>query len=244
MAPLTEKGPARGAPGRADLLQRRARRLVVHGGIRELEGVVGAHGADTGSRRRGHRRRERLREGRARDLAPDQGPEMRVPRVLPGQKVHDDKAEASGGPGAVRDRARPHAYRDAAPGGAVARALPRLVRLLGRLPRGHHARRREAGLHPREAQEGKEVAVLAGLGGDALHLPRPRAHDVMRRAFSFENGAFRFLLACARELRQALQAPTHAYYPFGPLIRACPCSDRPYAGSFVLPTLRSRACDA
>ncbi len=36
-------------------------------------------------------------------------------------------------------------------------------------------RRREEGLHPREAQEGEDVAVLAGLGGDALHLPRSRA---------------------------------------------------------------------
>ncbi len=89
-------------------------------------------------------------------------------------KVHDDEAEAPGGAGAVPDRARPHAHRDAAPGGAVARALPRLVRLLGRLPRGHHARRREEGLHPREAQAGEEVAVVAGLGGDAVHLPRPR----------------------------------------------------------------------
>ncbi len=48
-ASFSSTGSARGAPGRADLLQRRARRLVVHGGIRELEGVVGAHGADTGS---------------------------------------------------------------------------------------------------------------------------------------------------------------------------------------------------
>ena len=49
--PFRRRDLARGAPGRADLLQRRARRLVVHGGIRELEGVVGAHGADTGARR-------------------------------------------------------------------------------------------------------------------------------------------------------------------------------------------------
>ena len=34
--PFRRRDLARGAPGRADLLQRRARRLVVHGGIREL----------------------------------------------------------------------------------------------------------------------------------------------------------------------------------------------------------------
>ena len=73
--PLRRRDLARGTPGRADLLQRGSGGLVVHGAIRELEGVVGAHGADTGARRRGHRRRQRLRQGRARGLAPDQGAE-------------------------------------------------------------------------------------------------------------------------------------------------------------------------
>ena len=107
--PLRRRDLARGTPGRADLLQRGSDGLVVHGAIRELEGVVGAHEADTGARRRGRRRRQRLRQGRARGLAPDQGAEMPVPRVRPGQEVHDDEAEAPGRTGAVPDRPRPHA---------------------------------------------------------------------------------------------------------------------------------------
>ena len=75
------------------------------------------------------------------------------------------------------DRPRPHAHQDAAPGGAVARALSRLVRLLVGLPGGHHARRRKEGVYAREAQEGEEVALVAGLRGNAVHLPRPRAHE-------------------------------------------------------------------
>ena len=64
--------------------------------------------------------------------------------------------------------------RDAAPGGALGRALPRLVRVLGRLPGGQDRGGRQEGLHPREAEAGALVAVVAGVGGDAVHLPRPR----------------------------------------------------------------------
>lgn len=64
--------------------------------------------------------------------------------------------------------------RDAAPGRALGRALPRLVRVLGRLPGGQDRGGRQEGLHPREAEAGALVAVVAGVGGDAVHLPRPR----------------------------------------------------------------------
>lgn len=128
------------------------------------------------SRRRGgrHRRRERVRQGRARDLAAHQGPEVHLPRLLAGQALHDDAAEATGGARALPHRARPHGHRDAAPGGALGRALPRLVRVLGRLPGGQDRGGRQEGLHPREAEAGALVAVVAGVGGDAVHLPRPR----------------------------------------------------------------------
>ena len=56
------------------MLQRREGGLLVHGEVGELEGVVGPHGADPGARRGRHRRRERVRQGRARDLAAHQGP--------------------------------------------------------------------------------------------------------------------------------------------------------------------------
>lgn len=125
----------------AHLLQRREGGLLVHGEVGELEGVVGPHGADSGARGGRHRRRERVRQGRA--------------RALP-------------------HRVRPHGHRDAAPGRALGRALPRLVRVLGRLPGGQDRGGRQEGLHPREAEAGALVAVVAGVGGDAVHPPRPR----------------------------------------------------------------------
>ena len=72
------------------MLQRREGGLLVHGQVGELEGVVGPHGADPGARRGRHRRRERVRQGRARDLAAHQGPEVHLPRLLAGQTLHDD----------------------------------------------------------------------------------------------------------------------------------------------------------
>ena len=164
---LRRRDLGRARPRGAHMLQRRAGGLLVHGEVGELEGVVGPHVADPGARGGRHRRRERVRQGRARDLAAHQGPEVRLPRLLAGQALHDDAAEAPGG-------ARPHGHRDAAPGRALGRALPRLVRVLGRLPGGQDRGGRQEGLHPREAEAGALVAVVAGVGGDAVHLPRPR----------------------------------------------------------------------
>ena len=53
------------------------------------------------------------------------------------------------------------------------RALPAVVRVLGRLPRGRLVRRRETCVHSREAQESPRVALAARLVGDPLHLPGP-----------------------------------------------------------------------
>lgn len=88
------------------------------------------------TRRGRHRWRERVRQGRARDLAAHQGPEVHLPCLLAGQALHDDTAEAPGGARALRHRARPHGHRGAEPGRALGRAPHRLMRLLGRLPRG------------------------------------------------------------------------------------------------------------
>lgn len=49
------------APRPPDLLQPRARGLVVHGRVGEREGLVGADGARAGARRGGGGRRQRLR---------------------------------------------------------------------------------------------------------------------------------------------------------------------------------------
>ncbi len=62
-------------------------------------GVVGAHGADTGARRRGHRRRQRLRQGRARGLAPTKVQRRLFPRVRPGQRGVRRRGRSPGGPG-------------------------------------------------------------------------------------------------------------------------------------------------
>ena len=95
-------------PRRAHMLQRREGGLLVHGEVGELEGVVGPHGADPGARGGRHRRRERVRQGRARDLAAHQGPEVHLPRLLTGQALRDDAAEAPGGARALPHRSRPH----------------------------------------------------------------------------------------------------------------------------------------
>ena len=44
---------------------------------------------------------------------------MHLPRLLAGQALHDDAAEAPGGARALPHRARPHGHRDAAPGRAL-----------------------------------------------------------------------------------------------------------------------------
>ena len=50
----------------------------------------------------------RVRQDRARDLAAHQGPEVHLPRLLAGQALHDDAAEAPDGARALPHRARPH----------------------------------------------------------------------------------------------------------------------------------------
>lgn len=97
-------------PRRAHMLQRREGGLLVHGEVGELEGVVRPHGADPGARRGRHRRRDRVRQGRSRDLAAHQGPEVHLPRLLAGQALHDDAAEAPSGARALPHRARPHEH--------------------------------------------------------------------------------------------------------------------------------------
>ena len=154
---------------------RRARAVLVHGAVRDLEGLGGAALADPGALRRGHGRRERLRAGRARHLAGDAGPALRVPRVLPGEALHDLAPAPAGRRRALRARKGAPARREPTPGRVVVRALHAVVRVLGRLPRGEERRRREARLHAREAQEGEVVALEARQPGDPIHLPRSRA---------------------------------------------------------------------
>lgn len=105
-------------PCGAYMLQRREDGLLVHGKVGELEGVVDSHGSDPGTRGGLHRRLERVRQGHARDLAAHQSPEVHLPRLLEGQALHDNAAEAPGGARALRHRVRPHGHRHAESGRA------------------------------------------------------------------------------------------------------------------------------
>lgn len=105
-------------PCGAHMLQRREDGLLVHGKVGELEGVVDSHGSDPDTRGGLHRRLERVRQGHARDLAAHQSPEVHLPRLLEGQALHDNAAEAPGGARALRHRVRPHGHRHAKSGRA------------------------------------------------------------------------------------------------------------------------------
>lgn len=72
--------------------------------LREQPGVVGADVAHRGARGGRLRRRGRLRQGPQGDVARDEAPEVRLPRLLAGEALHHDEAEDGGGPGALRAR--------------------------------------------------------------------------------------------------------------------------------------------
>ena len=182
----TDSGQIQGAPRRvrrrdiprqgrrrARRLQRRPRALLVPRQSRDVEGLEGAALQDSAAGHGGNGRRQRVRQGRGRALARDQGPEMPVPRVLPGEEVHDEPPEAAGGQGAVRPCAGPDGRRRPPPGGALGGEVRGMVRLLGRLPRGEERGRRPHGVHPREAQEGAARPELAAVKRAALRVPRP-----------------------------------------------------------------------
>ena len=105
--PLRGRDLAGARPRRAHLPQRRARRLLVHGAIGDVARLVRPHGPDPRPGRRRRRRRDGLRERRAAQLAGHEGPEVRVPRVLPGQEVHDLAPQAAGRGRALRARGGP-----------------------------------------------------------------------------------------------------------------------------------------
>lgn len=92
-------------------------------------------------------------------------PSWRRSSLLAGQALHDDAAEAPGGVRALPHRVRPHGYRDAAPGRALGRALPRLVRVLGRLPGGQdRGGGRRACTHERLMRARSSLSSLVSAG--------------------------------------------------------------------------------
>lgn len=158
---------------RARRLQRRPRALLVPRQSRDVEGLEGAALQDSAAGHGGNGRRQRVRQGRSRALARDQGPEVSVPRVLPGEEVYDEPPEAAGGQGAVRPCAGSDGRRRPPPGGALGGEVRGMVRLLGRPPRGEERGRRPHGVHPRETQEGAARPELAAVKRAALRVPRP-----------------------------------------------------------------------
>lgn len=93
---LRRRDLARARPRRPHLPQRRARRLLVHGALGDVEGAVGADGPNPRPGRRRLRRRDGIRQRGAAQLAGNARPEVRLPRVLPGQEVHDLAPKAPG----------------------------------------------------------------------------------------------------------------------------------------------------
>ena len=111
------------------------------------------------SRHGGLRRRGRVRQGGRGRMAAHQGPEVPVPRVLPGQEADDDPTQAPGGRRALRAGEGAPAYRDPAPGRMVGRAPPAVVRLPVGLPGAEEPRRRPARLRARApAQSASGIA--------------------------------------------------------------------------------------
>lgn len=139
----------------AHSLQRRARAVVAPRARRDDRRVALAALAHRPARHGGHRRRQRLRLGGRGRMAEDEGPEMRVPRVLPGQEAYDVEAQAAGGRRALRAGQGVAACGDAPAGRLVGRALHAVVRVLVRLPRAEKPGRRPHGLHPPQAARGE-----------------------------------------------------------------------------------------
>lgn len=136
-APRRVRGRDMGDPerGGADRLHGAPRSLLAPRARRDERRVEVAAVESGAARRRRHRRRQQVRQGRRGRIAPHQGAEVRLPRVLPGQALHDNQAKAPGGRRAVRVGKGATPYRDARPGEMVGRALLRAVGVLARLPR-------------------------------------------------------------------------------------------------------------
>ena len=86
-APRRHMAGARG--GGAGGKEPRARARLAAGPQRVLRGMGGADGAGARARHGRHRRRHGLRQGRQGRVSRNQDPEVHVPRVLPGQAIHD-----------------------------------------------------------------------------------------------------------------------------------------------------------
>ena len=174
---LRRRDPPRQEGRRADSLRRRARPGLAPVPLREQPGVVGADVAHRGARGGRLRRRGRIRQGPQGDVARDEAPEVRLPRLLAGEPLHHDEAEDGGGPGALRARQGAPWHHHPQGGGRVGRGAARLVGALGRAPRRDDpGRGRQGGSGPREAREGEALSGPPRQRRRPLHLPGPRSH--------------------------------------------------------------------
>ena len=157
----------------ADSLQRRVRAVVAPCPLGDEARLAVAALPYRPARHGRDGRRQRLRRGCFRGMAPLKGAEMYVSCVLPGQALHDVPPETAGGHRALRLGMRSAARSGPRAGAAVVRAVRRMVRVLVGLPRGAQRRRRPHVVHPREAAQGKAQPRLAAELRDAVRLPRP-----------------------------------------------------------------------
>ena len=102
-APRRVRGRAMGGPGRggADRLHGAPRPLLAPRARRDERRVEVAALEGGAARRRRHRRRQRIRQGRRGRMAPHQGAEVRLSRVLPGQAQFCARALGNEGPASV-----------------------------------------------------------------------------------------------------------------------------------------------
>lgn len=102
---------------------------------------------------------------------------MRLPRVLPSEKVHHLATQAAGRHRALRDREGSPVRGKPQVGRALGGALRSTVRVPGRLPGRERPHRRAPRLRARASEKGQKVARDAPERGHAVHLPRHEAHD-------------------------------------------------------------------
>ena len=136
--PRRRHPPVQGG-GRARGAERRARALMASGQVRDLARLREAAPRHRPSRDGRHRRRAGVRQGGEGGVARHPGPKMPLPRVLPGEALHDLQAEAPGGSGALLPGQGPAACGEPPPGGALDGEVHGMVRVLVRLPRGEDA---------------------------------------------------------------------------------------------------------
>ena len=196
------------AGGGAGGKEPRARACLAAGPQRVLRGLGGADGARPRARHGSHRRRRRLRQGSKGRMAPHKAAEVHIPRVLPGQKVHHEPAEAPMRPGALRHRAQTAEGLRRRVSRGMAGLVRRMACEVGAVPGGIPHRGRQEEIRAQEAPNGQKRPGRPSQVRSAVHVRRDAA------------GARR-LLAVDEQLHREHERPakSDAAGPQGPVDR-------------------------